>query len=103
MPHKIKYILFRNQTKVFNNILNTNSGKELIFRKYIYNIILFLYSLFQNSADALSRAFYIRKNRDFIFSILAVSGFRNLQLKVSKIKIRYKKVIQMQLCYLQKI
>ena len=39
---------------------------------------------------------YIRKNRDFIFSILAVSCFRNLQLKVNKIKIRYKMVIQMQ-------
>ena len=35
---------------------------------------------------------YIRKNRDVIFSILAVSCFRNLQLKVknddSKIKVK---------------
>ena len=43
--------------------------------------------------------YYIRKNRDVIFSILAVSCFRNLQLKVNKIKITLqngnKMVIQM--------
>ena len=81
---------------MYNTIVHTQLFLSFSFICIILYIFFILFS--RKVLNALSRAFYIRKNRDFIFSILAVSCFRNLQLKVNKIKIkiRFKMVIQMQ-------